>query len=131
MLGFDAARQRALLHPLGLEDDGPERQLLVLGLLAAVLIGAVTAWLSRRERERDPLLAAWHRVGQRYARLGLARAAHEPALAWAARVQAARPAATASRELAALSARFAARRYAQHAAADPRDLLRALRRHRP
>ncbi len=132
VLGFDAARQRALLQPLGLEhDNGPQRQLLVLGLLSALLIGAVLAWLSRRERERDPLLAAWHRLSQRYARHGLARAAHEPALGWAARVCAARPATSASHELATLSARFAAQRYAAQADADPRALLHALRRHRP
>lgn len=135
VLGFDAARQQALLTPLGLAGrDGPRRQLLVLALTAAVLIGAMAAWLSRRERERDRLLAAWHALGRRYARLGLARAAHEPALAWAARVRAARPDAPATMELSLLSQRFAEQRYATGVAArahEARSLARDLRRHRP
>ncbi|HET6435466.1 MAG TPA: DUF3488 and transglutaminase-like domain-containing protein, partial [Xanthomonadaceae bacterium] len=98
VLGFDAVRQRRLLQPLGL--DGGGRLLSVFAIAAALAI-LWMAWLTARaERERDPVLRAWHRLGARYARLGLARAPHEPAAAWAARVAAARPAeATALREL--------------------------------
>jgi hypothetical protein len=89
-------------------------------------------WLvARGERERDPVLRAWHRLGARYARLGLARAPYEPAGEWAARVAAARPQAAAS--LPAISARFAAWRYAsrQDDAVALRRLLDELRAHRP
>jgi transglutaminase-like putative cysteine protease len=132
VLGFDAARQQALLAPLGLADrDGPRRQLLVLALTAAALIGLVAAWLSRRERERDPLLAAWHALGKRYARQGLGRAPHEPAQLWAERIGAARPDAPASSALQVLSRRFAAQRYAVDPGRDPGALIHDLRRHRP
>ena len=92
----------------------------------------LTAWLvARRERERDVVLRAWHRLGRRYARLGLARAPDEPALAWAARVAAARPDGAA--DLVALSRRFVHWRYAplQGDARVARALARDLRAHRP
>jgi len=134
MLGFDAARQRRMLQSLGMRDVD-SRRLVSLFVLAAALALLWMVWLTTRaERERDPLLAAWHRLGRRYARLGLARAPDEPALAWAARVKAARPRGTASAEsLAALSARFVEWRYAPGNGEKtvPRPLLRDLDRHRP
>ncbi|WP_425512332.1 DUF4129 domain-containing protein, partial [Xanthomonas translucens] len=72
------------------------------------------------------LLRAWRRLGRRYARLGLGRAAHEPALAWAQRVHQAMEA----NALLSLSQRFADSRYAG-ADSDSASLLRDLRRHRP
>lgn len=130
VLGFDAARQRALLSPLGVEQaDGA--WLSALFAAAAVLALAWMLWLTARQaRERDRLLRAWRRLGRRYARLGLGREPHEPAGVWARRVLAARPQAQA---LAALSARFSDWRYAG-AKGDRearRALLRDLRRHRP
>ncbi|HGM6771098.1 TPA: transglutaminaseTgpA domain-containing protein [Stenotrophomonas maltophilia] len=126
VLSFDARRQQQLFRPLGLDDIKPGQLLsgFVMAALAAVLW---MAWLlARGERERDPLLRAWHRLGRRYARLGLAREPHEPALLWARRVHACRP----DPALLALSQRFADARYAgtcTHLA----SLLRDLRRHRP
>ena len=85
------------------------------------------AWLlARGERERDPLLRAWHRLGRRYARPGLARAPHETACDWSRRVHAVRP----DPALLALSQRFADARYAG-TCTDLASLLRDLRRHRP
>ena len=85
VLGFDATRQRQLLSPLGIRDL--EMQQLVV--LFAALGGMALAWMlwlvGRSERERDPVLRAWHALGARYARHGLAPAPHEPASAWAAR----------------------------------------------
>src|ERR1700730_5853831 len=77
VLSFDARRQQQLLRPFGLDDLGPAQ--LVAGFVVAALLAlAWMAWLlARGERERDPLLRAWHRLGRRYARLGLARAPHE------------------------------------------------------
>lgn len=126
VLSFDARRQQQLLQPLGLDDLGPG-QLLAGFVAAAVLALGWMAWLlARGERERDPLLRAWHRLGRRYARLGLAREAHEPALAWAQRVHAQRP----DPALIALSQRFAEARYAG-TRTELAPLLRDLRRHRP
>ncbi|WP_313142978.1 DUF3488 and transglutaminase-like domain-containing protein [Stenotrophomonas sp.] len=126
VLSFDARRQQQLLQPLGLDDLGPG-QLLAGFVAAAVLALGWMAWLlARGERERDPLLRAWHRLGRRYARLGLAREAHEPALAWAQRVHAQRP----DPALIALSQRFVEARYAG-TRTELAPLLRDLRRHRP
>ncbi|HIE5353993.1 TPA: transglutaminaseTgpA domain-containing protein [Stenotrophomonas maltophilia] len=126
VLSFDARRQQQLFKPLGLDDLKPGQLLsgFVMAALAAVLW---MAWLlARGERERDPLLRAWHRLGRRYARLGLAREPHEPALLWARRVHARRP----DPALLALSQRFADARYAG-TCTDLASLLRDLRRHRP
>ncbi|MGE8235016.1 MAG: transglutaminaseTgpA domain-containing protein [Stenotrophomonas indicatrix] len=126
VLSFDARRQQQLLQPFGLDDLGPG-QLLAGFVMAALLALAWMAWLlARGERERDPLLRAWHRLGQRYARLGLGREPHEPALHWARRVHAQRP----DPALITLSQRFADARYAG-TCTELAPLLRDLRRHRP
>src|SRR5690606_8003165 len=128
--GFDAARQMAMLRPGGLEATGA-RGLVALFAAAACLALGWMLWLTARaERSRDPVLRAWRRLGRRYARLGLARDAHEPALQWVARVTASRP--QDADALQALGQRFARWRYASGAdAQDPRALARDLRRYRP
>ncbi|KAG1543322.1 hypothetical protein G6F50_014002 [Rhizopus delemar] len=63
VLSFDARRQQQLLKPFGLADLGPG-QLAAGFVIAALLALAWMAWLlARGERERDPLLRAWHRLG--------------------------------------------------------------------
>lgn len=130
VLGFDAARQLAILRPVGLENTGT-RGLVALFAACAGLALAWMLWLTARaERSGDPVLRAWHRLGRRYAHLGLAREPHEPAMAWAARVAAAYP--DGAGTLRALAARFTRWRYAPGAGAgDPRPLIRDLRAHRP
>ncbi len=130
VLGFDAARQREMFRPLGLE--ATPWQLAALSGAIAVLALALAAWLvARREDERDSVLRAWHLLGRRYARIGLGRAQDEPALAWAGRVAAARP--DGAPALVALSRRFARWRYArqQGDASVAHALARDLRAHRP
>lgn len=127
VLGFNADRQQRLLQPFGLDRlDGAR-----LGALFGVFALSALAWmgwlLARGERERDPLLRAWHRLGLRYARLGLGRQPHEPALDWAERVARVRPQSAAA--LIPLSRRFAQARYA--GAVGDAALLNDLRRHRP
>jgi protein-glutamine gamma-glutamyltransferase len=119
-----------MLQPLGL--DATPARLAILFSAVALLALLLTWWLvARDERERDPVLRAWHRLGERYARLGLARHPHEPPLAWARRVTAKRPAGVS--DLNALSRRFSEWRYAPHAGDAPvaRDLVRDLHAHRP
>jgi hypothetical protein len=104
----------------------------VLFAVVAALALAVMAWLlAREQRESDPVLRAWHRLGRRYARLGLERRPYEPALDWLRRVEA-RHTGTVS-ELNALTRRFVEWRYARGAgdARAARDLVRDLRAHRP
>lgn len=128
VLGFDARRQAQMLRGLGIGDLDGRRLGMMFGLFAVLALAGMGWLLARGERERDPLLRAWHRLVARYARLGLGRAAHEPAQAWALRVAAARPAAADS--LVPLSQRFAAARYAA-ACSDIATLVSDLRRHRP
>ena len=127
VLGFDADRQRRMLHALGGGDLRPDQLVALFALVASLALAAMLWLVARGERERDPVLRAWHRLGARYARLGLGRHRHETARDWAARVVALRPR---SHPLLAISARFSDWRYApaQH---DARGLLRDLRAHRP
>lgn len=132
VLGWNAARQRDLFRP-AFGGRAGTRALVAAFALAAVLALAWMAWLAARgAREHDPVLRAWHRMGRRYARLGLGREPHEPALRWAERISPALPEACA-RELRALSLRFAHWRYAsgRRDAAAMRALVRDLRGHRP
>ena len=128
VLGFNAQRQQALLSRLGLARPDA-RHLVALFALVAGLSLAWMAWtLARGERERDPLLRAWHGLERRYRRVGRGRAPHEPALEWARRVAADTP--RAGEHLVALAGRFSDSRYARAGEASS-VLLRDLRRHRP
>lgn len=126
VLSFDASRQQQLLKPLGMPDLSPAQLISGLVVTTMLALGAMAWVLARGERERDPLLRAWHRLGRRYAKLGLAREPSEPATEWAHRVDAHRG----NPELLALSQRFVHARYAgTHV--DRASLLADLRRHRP
>jgi hypothetical protein len=129
VLGFNAQRQQRLLSPLGLERIGSRGLILLFAVIAALALGWMGWLLARGEREQDPLLRAWHRLGRRYARRGQARGMHEPAEAWAERVAADVP--RAGEHLRALSGRFSAARYAGIGPAELRRLLRDLAAHRP
>ncbi|MFI8718305.1 DUF3488 and DUF4129 domain-containing transglutaminase family protein [Stenotrophomonas sp. NPDC077464] len=125
VLSFDATRQQKLLQPFGIDRLQPTQ---LIGIFIAFAGGALgwMAWLlARGERERDPLLRAWHRLGRRYARHGLAREAAETATDWAQRVHRQRP----DPALMSLSHRFVQARYAGDEL-DP-SLVRDLHRHRP
>ena len=130
VLGFNAQRQQSLLKPLGLDRLGAGALVALFAAIAALAL-AWMAWLiARGERQRDPLLRAWHALEARYRRLGRGRAAHEPALAWATRVAADSP--RAGQHLATLAARFNRARYAPAGSrAELQALLRDLRDHRP
>ena len=128
VLGFDAKRQTRLLERFGAKQLGDGALTALFGLVAMAALAWMAWWLSRGERERDPLLRAWRRLGARYARLGLRREPHESAIDWAHRVAAGRPGA--AQTLIPLSRRFAAARYAP-SEGDHRALIEELRRHRP
>lgn len=129
LLGFDAQRQQGLLAWVGVRRLSPDTLIALFGALAAAAIAGMAWWLARGERERDPLLRAWHRLERRYRRRGLGRAAHEPAQAWAARVGADVPAA--GQDLRTLSRRFSDARYAPGDPEAVPRLLRDLDAHRP
>ena len=132
VLGFDADRQSRLLRPLGIDRmDG-----IWLGLLFgvfSVLAVIWMTWLSRRgTRQTDPVLRAWHALEHRYRHHGLGRQPEEPATTWAHRVVPNYP--NSADELLQLTQRFSEWRYAQRhpdPSRESRELIRALRRHRP
>ena len=139
LLGFNAKRQQDLLGALGLA--GGTRTLILLFAIATLLAVGWMAWLTARgERERDPLLRAWHALEARYRRRGLGRMAHEPARDWVMRIKAesgqietghidsGQPHASLSQ----LAQRFERARYAPGVAdTERRGLIHDLRRHRP
>ncbi len=132
VLGFNAQRQQRMLSPLGLDNIGL-RGLVILFTVIAGLALAWMAWLiARGERERDPLLRAWRRLGARYARIDRGRLAHEPAQAWAERAGADVP--KSGEHLHSLSQRFSNARYADPGADQAegqKALLRDMDAHRP
>ena len=131
LLGFNAQRQQQLLRPLGI-DRLDDRNLILLFVLAAAVALLWMVWLSRRnERERDPVLRAWHALGRRYRRFGLEREPSEPALAWSERIAEAHPGL--GDDLKKLSQRFSNWRYAdgEPGGRSARALAKALRAHRP
>ena len=131
VLGFDAVRQAQMLQPLGLGELTPSRLALLFACAAALALSWMLWLTARTGRERDPVLRAWHRLGARYAKAGLARAAHEPAGDWAGRVAATVPGGDAA--LQRLILRFNNWRYAVDAGdrSIATALARDLRRHRP
>lgn len=132
VLGFDAASQRQLLRPFGVEDAGWQ----ALGIAFAAAAGlALLVTLSLVLRERTPpphpLLLARRRFLRRLARAGAGKQPHEPPLAFAERAATLLPQQAA--ELRALSEGFARWRYAPEPmdAAAQRELARRLRAFRP
>ena len=129
VLGFDANRQQRLLRPLGLGKIGTRELILLFAAIAVLALAWMTWLIARGEREKDPLLRAWHRLGLRYARRGRGRGMHEPAQAWAERVAADVP--KAGEHLRTLGQRFSDARYAGIEPDALQRLLRDLRAHRP
>lgn len=126
VLGFNAQRQLQLLKPLGLDRYGPTALVLLFALLSGIAMAWMVLRIARGERQRDPLLRAWHQLEARYRKLGRGRAAHEPAQVWAARVAADTP--QAGTHLALLAKRVSNVRYGGK---DDPQLIAALRKHRP
>jgi len=131
VVSFDAKRQERLLSPLGV--DSLDWRMLTALLVGAMVLGLTwMVWFSRRsERERDPVLRAWHRLGRRYRHFGLERMPSEAASSWVSRVGAARPDLVAELEM--LSQRFSDWRYAgaETGGGSAGALIKALRAHRP
>lgn len=130
VLGFDATRQERMLQSFGIARLDAGDLVAMFAVLAVLALGWMAWLIAHSERERDPLLRAWRRLGARYARYDLQREPYEPAQTWVERVTRQRPQDGAA--LRALTQRFAESRYA---VADERqqrrDLIRALRAYRP
>ena len=132
VLGFNAARQKTLLRPIGLE-DADAADLVLAFTVGALLALALTLWLLLRQHvdESDPMVLAWRRFARHLGNgTGLVRAPHEPPLTYAARIAQAVPAAAAP--VLALSHRYVAWRYGGRALphAEHEVLVRRLRDYR-
>lgn len=132
LLQFNAARQRSLLRPLGI-DEADSLQLGMAFAVGAGLALALTLWLLLRgQRERlDPVLAAWYRFERRAARAGWPRRPDEPATRYGQRLAQALP--DQAGQIDSLSRRFANWRYAPAALdeAGRQALIQDLRGWRP
>lgn len=115
LLQFNAARQRTLLKPFGI-DEATTLQLGLAFSTGAGLALALTLWMLLRGHRQpiDPVLAAWRRLERRLTRAGWPKAANEPVLSYGERVAREQPAL--AEPLRTLSRRFADWRYADHAA---------------
>ncbi len=111
VLGYDTERQFAFLTRLGMESITWQKMALNMSAGLGGMIALFSLFMLRHlyTRRTDRVQAAWLKLCGRLASAGLARAAHEGAQDYAARVASARP------ELAAdifdLAARYSALRY--------------------
>jgi transglutaminase-like putative cysteine protease len=128
VLGFNAARQKSLLRPLGI-DDAQAWQLVTAFAIGAGLALALTLWfLLREHRDRShPLVQAWRAFSRRMGRAGVAKGAEEPPLSFARRLAAAFPGQ--AEALVSVSQRYCDWRYAALTLTDEqqRELIRSLR----
>lgn len=131
LLGFNAARQRDLLSPLGLEYADWRQIGMVLAVMAAMAVGLTLYFLLRPVRDpRGPVVEAFGRFADRLARRGAARRPDETPRQFAERVAGLHGDPEGIRALCERYHRWA---YAAAAASPEIDeeLARALRRYRP
>lgn len=131
VLGFDAARQRDLLRPLGIRDAQPWQLVLAFGIGAGLAL-AFTLWLLLREHKdrSEPLVRAWRAFVRHLGRAGIRKSAEEAPLTYGERVAALMPAR--AEAIRRLSQRYSDWRYGdQDLPPAERDaLIRDLRRFR-
>jgi transglutaminase-like putative cysteine protease len=128
VLGFNAARQKSLLRPFGI-DEAEAWQLVTAFAVGAGLALALTLWfLLHEHRDRShPLLRAWRAFSRRLRRAGVAKGLEEPPLSFAGRLAGEIPAQ--AEALLSVSQRYSDWRYAGLALTEEqqRDLIRRLR----
>lgn len=127
VLGFNADRQSRMLQWMGVKRIEATTLALIFAVVSLVALGWMLWWLRRGERERDPLLRAWHRLSQRYRRFDLTREPSEASSDWVARVAQARP--QDAEGLRGIGQRFSDHRYADAEATS--TLIRDINRFRP
>jgi protein-glutamine gamma-glutamyltransferase len=111
VLGFDAAQQRKLLRPFGIDDADWEQLGVALVVTLGIAILITLGLLLRRPQESsDPLVCAWRRFVRRMSKAGVSHPPHEGALDFAARAARALPGSAA--HIDALSQRYVQQRYA-------------------
>jgi len=128
VLGFNSARQKSLLRPVGI-DEAEAWQLVTAFGIGSALALAMTLWLLLREhRDRShPVLRAWRAFTRRLRRAGHAKGLDEPPLSFARRVAAEIPGQAA--DLLSVSERYSDWRYSGRKMPDQeqQQLIRSLR----
>ncbi len=132
IVDFNAARQRELLHRIGL-DTQDWRQVgvaLMVGIALALALSFAMLWRGGGVRSSEPLLAAWQGLCRRLAAAGVAKQPSETAAALAARAASILP--DDASDLLALTHRYTAQRYAAQDADNAllKALIRDLKRYR-
>ena len=131
LLGFNAARQRDLLRPLGLEYADWRQIGAVLGVMAMLAVGLTLYFLLRPLRDpRGPVVEAFARFAQRVAGRDPSRRADETPRQFGARMATLRGDADGIRRLCEQFHRWAYAGESASAQAEA-ELIRALRRYRP
>ncbi len=128
-LGFNAARQKTLLRPLGIREADAWQLVLAFMVGAGLALALTLGFLLRQHRDRsDPLVRAWRNFVRRLQRAGFAKTIDEPPLSYANRVAERLPGA--AQALRSVSQRYCDWRYAGLALSDDekRSLIRRLRR---
>jgi protein-glutamine gamma-glutamyltransferase len=88
VLGFNAARQRDLLKPLGINTNDIRQLTLVFMLGAGLALGITLLFLLRQRRENlHEVERAWRRFQKHLRQKNLAKFSHEPALDYAKRLK--------------------------------------------
>lgn len=132
LVGYDAARQRMLLRPLGVERGDTLQMALLFGAVTALGLLVAVLLLLRVDRPvRDPVLAAYQSMLKRLERQGLHKPASQPPLAFGEAAARAFP--DDAGMLLSLSRRFSDWRYAPEGSGEEgrRALVRDLRAFRP
>jgi transglutaminase-like putative cysteine protease len=88
VLNYSPDRQRETLERLGMKTPGWQDMVVAMVIGLALISLAVTGWMLRVVRERDPVERAWIAFCRRLARAGAARAPYEGPLDYAARAAA-------------------------------------------
>ena len=131
VLGFDAARQKSLLRPLGIADAEAWQLVTAFGIGSALAL-ALTLWfLLREHRDRNhPLIQAWHGFTRRLRQAGHAKGLEEPPLSFARRIAGELPAQ--AEGVLSVSQRYCDWRYADRTLTDEEQqgLIRSLREFR-
>lgn len=131
VLGFNAARQKSLLQPLGIADAEAWQLVTAFGVGSALAL-ALTFWfLLHEHRDRShPLIRAWRKLTLRLSRAGYAKPVDEPPLSFARRIAGELPAD--AEGLLSVSQRYCDWRYAGHTLTEEeqRGLIRSLREFR-
>ena len=128
VLGFNAARQKSLLHPLGIDEAEAWQLVAAFGIGSALALSLTLWFLLREHRDRShPLIQAWRAFTLRLRRAGYGKHPAEPPLAFARRIAQQLPGQ--AEGLLSVSQRYCDWRYSRLALTDEaeRELIRSLR----